>query len=125
LLPAILATRYSVQWQCESEVVLPHGVLRFTRGAGRGFAAAKVPGRGFEIRPREGGERLRLSANRPTRTLANLLQEAGVPAPLRRDWPLIVDAETVVAVPGIGVGVDWQCPPDEDGWSVDWRAAAP
>ena len=31
------------------------------------------------LRARGGGERMKLAANRPTRTLKNLLQEAGVP----------------------------------------------
>ena len=124
LLPRLLALPFHAHWRGDSRLVLPHGVLHFTPTVGGGFAAARVPERGLLVRPREGGERCRVSSNRPGRSLKNLLQEAGIAAPLRRDWPLIVDDGSVVAVPGIGVSVDWQCPPGEAGWSVVWELAA-
>jgi tRNA(Ile)-lysidine synthase len=108
-------------WHGESVVELPHGSLLFGKTRGAGIRAAMVPASGLIIRPREGGERLKVAANRPGRTLKNLMQEAGVPAASRSRWPLIVYAGRLVAVPGIGVDVDWQCPPDETGWGIEWR----
>ncbi|MFS8086460.1 MAG: tRNA lysidine(34) synthetase TilS [Acidobacteriota bacterium] len=108
-------------WQGESVVPLPHGCLLFNKTQGSGIRAAMIPASGLSIRSREGGERLRVAANRPERTLKNLLQEAGIPATLRSRWPLIAHAGKLVAVPGIGIGVDWQCPPDEPGWTFEWR----
>jgi tRNA(Ile)-lysidine synthase len=107
-------------WHGESVVLLPHGRLLFAKTQGSGIRAAMIPGSGLIIRSREGGERLKIAANRPGRTLKNLLQEAGIPAALRSRWPLIAHAGGLVAVPGIGVGVDWQCPPDETGWTFEW-----
>ena len=123
ILPGIAGLATHLRWQCESEVALSHGVLRFARSMGSGIAAARIPDAGFVIRSREGGERCRVAANRPSRTLKNLFQEAGIPAPLRGDWPLLVDDSSIVAGPGVAVGVDWQCPPDEPGWSVAWHPA--
>ncbi|CAH2779956.1 MAG: tRNA(Ile)-lysidine synthetase (EC [Candidatus Burkholderia crenata] len=53
-------------------------------------------------RSRAGGERLRLSADGPGRTLKNLFQERGVPG-WKRDVPLVFLGETLLFVPLIGV----------------------
>jgi tRNA(Ile)-lysidine synthase len=53
-------------------------------------------------RSRAGGERLRLSANGPGRTLKNLFQERGVPG-WKRDVPLVFLGEILLFVPSIGV----------------------
>jgi tRNA(Ile)-lysidine synthase len=53
-------------------------------------------------RSRAGGERLRLSADAPGRTLKNLFQERGVPA-WKRDVPLLFSGDTLLFVPLIGV----------------------
>ncbi len=111
-------------WRAESRVVLPHGVLEFVQAKGSGIRAASIPSAGLTIRPREGGERLQIAGGRPRRTLKNLLQEAGIPASARAGWPLLAYAGTLVAVPGVGVGVDWQCPPQENGWESAWHPGA-
>jgi tRNA(Ile)-lysidine synthase len=53
-------------------------------------------------RSRSGGERLRLAADAPGRTLKNLFQERGVPA-WKRDVPLVFVGEALLFVPLIGV----------------------
>jgi tRNA(Ile)-lysidine synthase len=53
-------------------------------------------------RSRSGGERLRLSADAPGRTLKNLFQERGVPG-WKRDVPLLFLGDTLLFVPLIGV----------------------
>jgi len=116
------AAAFAVEWHAEPTVELPHGTLRFARAIGAGIAAASVPAAGLLVRSRRGGERLRFARDRPSRTLKNVLQEAGIVAPLRSGWPLIVAGTSVVAVPGVGVGVDWQCAPGEPGWTVAWEA---
>ena len=120
IVPLPLAESFAAPWRGESEIRLPHGTVRFTGTIGSGIDASKLPPDGLTIRPRRGGERVRLAADRPTRTLKNLLQEAGIPAPLRSDWPLIVAESSIVAVPNVGVGVDWQCPSGGPGWAVAW-----
>jgi len=110
-------------WRGERELALPHGVLHFTPARGAGICASRLHAARCEIRPRRGGERIRAAANRPSRTLKNLFQEAAVPAPLRPQWPLLVAGESLVAVPGVAIDVDWQCPLGADGWLVTWTAA--
>lgn len=107
-------------WRGESELQLPHGVLLFTRVAGHGLAAQKIPER-LDIRSRAGGERFRPDAKRPTRSLRHLLQEAGMPPWERAALPLIYIGERLAVVPGIGVACDLQAGPDEEGWLIGWR----
>jgi tRNA(Ile)-lysidine synthase len=52
-------------------------------------------------RAREGGERMRVRADGPARTLKNLFQEAGIPA-WRRDVPLVFVGDALLWVPGLG-----------------------
>ncbi|WP_438396049.1 tRNA lysidine(34) synthetase TilS [Caballeronia sp. DA-9] len=69
------------------------------------------------VRSRVGGERVRLSAQGPSRTLKNLFQEQGIPG-WKRDVPLLFSGETLLFVPLIGVNrACWQ--PDHA--SGPWR----
>ncbi|MEP7084255.1 MAG: tRNA lysidine(34) synthetase TilS, partial [Betaproteobacteria bacterium] len=118
------AAPFEVAWHGAASVNLPHGVLSFAQVTGGGIRAASVGRDGLTIRTRQGGERLRIAAGRPSRTLKNLMQEAGIPAASRSNWPLLEQGRALVAVPGIGVGVDWQCPPHEAGWEPAWSPCA-
>jgi tRNA(Ile)-lysidine synthase len=55
---------------------------------------------------REGGEKFKVDAKRPRRSLKNLYQEAAIP-PWQRDVPLLYIGEELVAVAGIGISADW------------------
>ena len=112
---------FRVVWQAQPVLELAHGRLSFERRIGAGFCAGRVPSSGLSVRPRKGGEKLKLALDRPHRTLKNLMQEAGIALALRDGWPLLVHYDRVVAIPGIGVSVDWRCPPDQQGWTVEWQ----
>lgn len=56
----------------------------------------------IELRPREGGERLKININMPSKTLKNLYQEAGIP-PWQRQIPLLFINNELIAVEGLGV----------------------
>jgi tRNA(Ile)-lysidine synthase len=66
---------------------------------------------------RGGGERMRVGVGRPSRTLKNLFQEAGVPA-WRRDVPVIFLGGEVVFVPGLGINVELTDASSDD--ATDW-----
>lgn len=57
---------------------------------------------GYELRARIGGERARLSLNRPHKSLKDLYLMSGVAPMLRRQLPLIYDGERLVHVVGVG-----------------------
>ena len=92
-------------WRGESRLALPalQGELRFRRVPGQGIESALLKKNSFQVRLRSGGERLKPDARRPSRTLKNLFQEAGVPPWERARLPLIFCGDDLVWVPGVGV----------------------
>jgi len=112
-------------WDGESELWLPGGSLVFERARGTGVAAAKLALAPVTLRSRCGGERIRLAANRPTRAVKKLLQEAHMPPWERDALPLVWSGDELVAVPGIGVALAYQAAPDEAGWCFRWRPLRP
>jgi tRNA(Ile)-lysidine synthase len=73
--------------------------------------------------PRAGGEKIRLHARRPTRTLKNLLQEHDVPEWQRARLPLLFRGGELAWVPGVGIAVDFACEPGKQGLLPLWRVA--
>lgn len=100
------------------------GTLHFTRRRGAGIACAQLRGQDLELGLRQGGEKLRLHAKGRTRSLKNLLQEAQLPPWERERLPLLYCADTLVAVPGLGVASAWKADAGEAGWLISWRAQA-
>ena len=113
----------SVRWDGEPSLPLMalDGLLHFKPEEGRGLSVEKLRSAPVTIRLRRGGERLRIDARKPHRTLKNLWQEKGTP-PWRRDrLPLLYCAENLVCVPGIGDDVEWRAAPGERGLIVSWQ----
>ncbi|MDD4881982.1 MAG: tRNA lysidine(34) synthetase TilS [Gallionellaceae bacterium] len=109
------------RWHGEAELVLGgYGGLRFQPVVGAGLAASRLPADGARVVWRQGGERLRPDCRRPTRTLKNLLREAGVPAGERGGRPLLVIGDRLAWVAGIGVDCAFQAGPAEPGWLISW-----
>jgi tRNA(Ile)-lysidine synthase len=110
-------------WDGKREWLLPElgGTLRLARQAGSGLDCARVREHGMNARVRQGGEKLRLRAGASTRSLKNLLQEACVPPWERERLPLIYCADTLVAVPGLGVASGWQAAEGSPGWTITWQ----
>jgi len=114
---------YVATWRGEAALTLPHGELRFDDVDGGGVDLARIGG-GLSVRPRRGGERLQLAADRTRRALKSILRESSLPTWERDALPLIVAGDVLVAVPGIGVDVAWQAGPGRPGrWPV-WSARA-
>lgn len=114
---------FCAAWRGEAVLALPElgGTLRFIQQMGQGMAVAKLE-EGLSIRLRQGSERLRPDAGRPTRSLKNLLQECGIPPWRRASLPLLYCGETLVAVPGVGVDSAFQAGAGEPGVVVEWQA---
>lgn len=72
------------------------GSLALTRDANGPIDLDAIP-ETVTVRSRNGGERLRLSATRPTRTLKSLLQEARVPLADREQLPLLYNGAHLIA----------------------------
>jgi tRNA(Ile)-lysidine synthase len=117
---------WSIPWRGETEIYLPNssGILRMEKSLGDGIAERCIVGKTLTARARVGGEKMRLSANRPRRSLKNLLQEATVPPWRRAMMPLLFCDETLIWVPGIGVDFSYAADNDEPSLLFSWRANA-
>jgi tRNA(Ile)-lysidine synthase len=115
---------FAVAWQGASEVQLPGGILGFESAAGEGIAFGKLSLAAVTVRSREGGERIRLAANRPRHAVKKLLQEANLALWQRQALPLVWCGDELAAVPGIGVDIAFQATAGEKGWRLIWRPTA-
>ncbi len=76
------------------------------------------------VRRRQGQESMRLYTGGPTRTLRNLLQEAGLPVWWRNSAPLLFCGEQLVCVPGLVVAASHRAAPDQPGVELFWQPPA-
>jgi tRNA(Ile)-lysidine synthase len=110
-------------WNGESRLALPAlgGELRFRRVRGGGIASDLIKGKPLQVRLRSGGERLKVDALRPRRTLKNLFQEAGVPPWERERLPLLFCGADLVWVPGLGADSGYAAAKGAAGIIPEWR----
>lgn len=118
------AAPVSLAWHGEPGVPWAGGVVGSRGALGEGLAAATLAGAACELRRRAGGERMRLRAGGPSRSLKNLLQEAGVPPWLRDDLPLLWVDGRLAWIAGVGVAAEFCCRPGEPGVLPDWSVLA-
>lgn len=110
----------AVGWAGEPTVDWAGGEVCFQPATGQGLSAAMLAGQPCALRRRTGGERMRLHPAGPSRSLKNLLQEAGVPGWLRDGLPLLWVGERLAWIAGVGVAAEFACPPGEKGWLPVW-----
>jgi tRNA(Ile)-lysidine synthase len=111
-------------WNGERSLRLCDGtelVAKLSRG--KGISAARLRAAAVTIRRRRGGERIRVARTGATRTLKNLLQEAGVAPWVRARMPLVYCGERFAWAPFIGVAADFQAAAGERAWRFCWRAS--
>lgn len=106
-------------WQ--AEIRLKSGCLSWC-GAEEGIDPERLRRGRLELRPRIGGECMRLTVHGPRKTLKQLYQEAGIPPWLRLSTPLIYLDGELAAVPGLGVDAGFRA--GGQGLVPCWRPAA-
>jgi tRNA(Ile)-lysidine synthase len=116
---------WTVDWKGEKDIDLGpgRGSVHFERVVGSGLAEELASGAEWRFMPRAGGEKIRLHARQPTRTLKNLLQEHDVPEWQRGRLPLLFRGEELAWVPGVGIASDFACGPGKQGLLPLWRVA--
>ena len=110
----------SLAWRGEAGTPWAGGVVGWREAVGEGVAASVLAGGRCELRRRAGGERMRLRAGGPSRSLKNLLQEAGVPPWLRDNLPLLWVDGRLAWIAGVGVAAEFGCRPEETGLVFGW-----
>ena len=94
----------SFRWAGQASIAFPAygGVLHF-EPAPQGFDAAWLRSQALTIDFRQGGERLKPAANRPTRSLKAHFQSLGVPAWERERLPVVKRGFDLLYAAGIGM----------------------
>jgi tRNA(Ile)-lysidine synthase len=97
----------SLVWSGEERLAVPlfGGSLLLQPTEGEGVPADWLRGAPLALRPRRSRERLRLAANRPSRSLKNLYQERGIPAWERDRLPVLWAGDSLVFAAGLGTDV--------------------
>ncbi len=110
----------TLRWQGEPCIDVPEwrGALSFAAGAG-GIPADRLRQGMLSLRPRSGGERLTPDLQRPSRSLKNLYQEAGVAAQLRPWLPLVYLDDALVFAAGVGKDARTSA---DDGILLGWQS---
>ena len=93
----------------------------YHKSRGQGIDAEKFKQKPVTLRTRQGGERLRLAPDRPSRTLKNLFQEAGIPPWERDRLPLVYCGEDLVWVPGLGIAAAYRAGRGRPGLVPEWK----
>ncbi|WDZ97800.1 tRNA lysidine(34) synthetase TilS [Herbaspirillum sp. WKF16] len=100
-------TRLKWSGEAQLRVASYYGALHFERIVGDdarpGFDAAWLAAQTLTIQGRNGGERVKLAANRPARSLKQHFQSADVPAWERPYLPLLFAGEALIFAAGIGM----------------------
>jgi len=118
------ADPFDMVWDGEAELTLPSGgKLLFKPVLGAGLALKQGVTK-LRITNRDGGERFKPDALRPTRTLKYLLQEVNMPPWQRLYLPLIYWEDKLAYVPGIGVTCELQAQANEPGLEIIWQDSA-
>lgn len=107
----------ALAWQPPGSLPLTHGRLSATEAGSGGLRLVEA---GYEVRFRQGGERLRPAGRKGTRPLKDLLQEAAVPPWERDRLPLLYVGSELVAIAGLYIAEGWQSGPHEPGWQLSW-----
>lgn len=117
-----LPVDFTVVWHGEAEILLspPHGKLYFKQVVGQGLSLSKLQLGDVTIRPRRGGENIRVDAARPLQSLRNLLQEHEL-LPWQRDLlPLLFLNAELVCVPSVVLANAYKAQPGEAGVEIIW-----
>ena len=115
------AEDFDMTWNGEPYLNLPNGgQLHFKQVVGSGLALKHGMTK-LRITNRDGGERFKPDALRPTRTLKHLLQEANIPPWQREHLPLIYWHDTLALVPNIGIAHELQAAENESGLDIIWQ----
>ncbi|WP_293932970.1 tRNA lysidine(34) synthetase TilS [Iodobacter sp.] len=115
----LIGQALALPWVMQSKVDAWHGVLSW-QASEQGIAAKRLNQAVLELRPRLGGESLRLVKDGPSRALKQLYQEAKMPPWQRQSNPLIYLDGVLAAVPGLGVASVFRAE-GEAGFMPLWR----
>lgn len=108
----------ALPWQGEKELAWGDGAVQMLQTKGTGIAL-KALSQPCSFRRRLGGERIHLGGEY-SKSVKDLLREAGLPPWKREEIPLFFHGEELVWVPAVGIAEKYRCKPEEDGISLEF-----
>lgn len=111
----------SVPWQGEAVLPWGRGEVRFASARGAGLM---LEGLAAELRCRRPGDRFRPRPGAASRSLKNLLQEAGVPPVLRTRLPVLARGDEVLWLPFVGMAGAHEAASDQFGVLPAWQVSS-
>jgi tRNA(Ile)-lysidine synthase len=111
-------------WSGEPQLAWAGGHVALIAATGSGIDRRLLLGGEVTLRPRLGGERLRLDAKRPSRSLGKHFQDAAIPPWERSRLPLLWVGDQLAWVGGLGVDAAFACAPGEAGVLPEWQPGA-
>ena len=125
-IPGLEKAGQDFHWQGEASLAFPAygGVLHFDQveEGGQGIDMAWLKAQRLTIDFRQGGERLKLAHNRPTKSLKYHYQAFDVPAWERERLPLVCAAQQLLYAAGIGLDCHCLGLPDQPRVNLRWTA---
>ena len=115
----LLETNDSWDWNINSTLVLPTGILSSKKVFGKGLSSA-ISKKSLMVKARSGGERCKPFGRSKSQKLKKLFQEYKVPPWLRGRLPLIFLKEELIAVADLWVCQDFMAEKDETGFLLNW-----
>ena len=126
-IPGLEKAGQDFHWQGEASLAFPAygGVLHFdpVGEGGQGIDIVWLKSQLLTIDFRQGGERLKLALNRPTKSLKYHYQAFDVPAWERERLPLVCAAQQLLFAAGIGLDCHCLGLPDQPRVTLGWAAA--
>ena len=110
-----------LSWSGEPQLAWAGGQVLFAATTGTGIDRRLLLGGEVTLRLRQGGERLRLGAGRPRRSLSKHFQDAAIPPWQRSRLPLLWVGDQLAWVGGVGVDAQFACAPGEAGVLPLWQ----
>lgn len=107
---------WSAAWTPPTSMLLPDG-SKLSAEPGVGGLPQDMT---YQVRLRQGGERVHLPRRAHTTSLKSALQQAGVPPWQRERLPLIIHEQVIVAVADLWICEGFSTGPNESGWLPHW-----
>ena len=119
LRPVLLEVSDSWEWNINSRLVLPTGILTSKKVYGKGLSY-EFSHKSLLVKARSGGERCKPFGRSKSQKLKKLLQEYKVPPWLRDRLPLIFIRDELVAVSDLWVCEEFVTGKDKAGFVLNW-----
>ena len=107
-------------WDLANPLKLMEEVLIAKPEIGIGLSKEKTKSAKISVQYRHGGEKIKPNNNAHSKTVKQLFQERGVLPWLRDRFPLVYVNDTLAAIPGVCIDINYAAEKNEPSWQIEW-----